>query len=221
VPARLQTAFLAELPAAAFLYAPRGGWRPLRGRWDGYYNDTLERDRGRGPALLLEEPIFADGLVRARVALEPGCELAAVALRARAAGDVLAGLELVLDVRAGEARLVALPEDEDAPPEVLARRELALEPGRAYELELELAGPRLDARLDGADLLSCDALPVEQPGRLALRTCGDTLALEGLTILRGEDALAVAAPSLGDPSQRAFETLALAMLNLNEFVYVD
>lgn len=220
LPQRGQTEFLAALSDDAFLSGPRDGWRSLRGRWGGYYNDTLERDPERGPATLLEQPVFADGVVSARVRLEPGCEVAAIALRARADGGELAGLEVVVDPAKDALRLLAIPDAESEVRE-LASKPLTVVPGNWYELSIELSGPRVRVALDGSPYLAADGVPITEPGSLGLRAFGDSLLVEGLSIQLGDGRVEVGPDAGPSPSARAFETLCLAAFNLNEFLYVD
>lgn len=218
-PPRLQIDFLAALPDDAFLHLPGEDWHALRGRWGNEYNDTREVDPAVGPAALLTEPSFADGIVRLRVLLREGCEQAGFLVRAGAAQGEPVGLEFVLDPAAGECRWVHLAGPEQAP-RVLRRAPLALELERAYELTLELREGYASARLDGTPLLRVTDLEHRAPGLFGLRASGAALELGELRLWAPGAERLVEPPPL-EPELVALESLCLAVLNLNELVHID
>ena len=69
-----------------------------------------------------------------------------------------------------------------------------------------------------------DPEPIAQPGFVGVRAWGAAVSLDALTLTSGTknwDALDAAAKASNPASQRALESLCLALLNLNELVYVD
>ena len=83
VPDRLELQYLHGLPDDRFLDAPRDGWTHRRGWWGNNYNETREVDRARGPSILRDEPVFADGTVAASITLADGCEFGSLHLRSQ------------------------------------------------------------------------------------------------------------------------------------------
>jgi len=61
---------------------------------------------------------------------------------------------------------------------------------------------------------------ITQTGRIGIGTWGEGLELERLAARSGPDETVLRAPAQR-PEDRALEALALIVLNLNEFVYVD
>ncbi len=218
-PPRLQVDFLESAPDSAFLRVPAGDWRVLRGRWGNEYNDTREVDPAIGPVALPPLPEFADALVRLRIRLDEGCELAGVLLRASERDGEPVGLELVLDAALGEWRLVELLGPGLAP-RVLADAPLDFTVDRTFELVLELRGAYLGVRREGQTSLESARLGNLDAGALGLRALGGALVVEGLSVRTAAGELKLG-PEPIDARRVAFESLALALLNANEFVYVD
>lgn len=218
-PPRLQVDFLESAPDSAFLHVPSSEWRVLRGRWGSEYNDTREVDPAIGPVALAPLPEFADGLVRLRARLGEGCELAGVLLRAAEQGGEALGLELVLDAELGEWRLVELRGPGRAAL-VLASAPIDFALDRTFEIVLELRGPYLGVRREGQTTLEAAPLGRLGAGALGLRAWGGPLVIEDLAVRTVSRTLRVL-PEPIDAPRVAFESLTLALLNTNEFVYVD
>ena len=102
----------------------------------------------------------------------------------------------------------------------LAAARAELLPGRAVDIVVELSGNEVSVELDGAPTASAQ-VATTAPGRLGVSAWGDTFRLDGLTIVTEAGTLLVEPDDPGTPEERALAALALAALNLNEFVYVD
>ena len=218
-PRRLQVDFLESLDDDAFLHVPGVAWNTLRGRWANEYNDTREVDLSVGPAALLDAPKFADGLVRMRVKLGAGSEVAGFLMRAEEVRGEAVALEFVLDPALREARWVHLT-GPGVEPRVLARAPFDVPIERTFELQLELREGYGAARIDGKSVVSASELPHHGAGRFGVRTIGGALELQDLALRTADGEVAIA-PAVVEPHVRAFESLCLVVLNLNEFVYVD
>ncbi len=226
IPTRADSGFLPLLAGTDILFGPRDGWTYLAGRWGNHYNATIEVDLAAGPAALLEQPVFLDGSVSARMRLHTGCDVAALVLRAGAAGEVFDGVEVVLDPRAGRMRLVAHASGERT---VLAETEAAIVPGTWHEVRLEAAGPRISAWLDGEGALDGRGVPQltatipgePAAGRFGVRAWGEALQLADVRLTAGGETLDLQSDDPGAPEQRALQALCLLLFNLDEFVYVD
>ncbi|MCZ6598452.1 MAG: hypothetical protein O7B99_12490 [Planctomycetota bacterium] len=220
------------------LHGPRQDWLYLKGEWGEPYNGTLAPDRLRGPAAFFERARFADAVIECRVRLRTGCELGALVLRARPAGEVLAGLQVVLDLDAGRVQLAfvaAEAQDEAVLAEarheavlaearheaVLAEAPGGLEPDQWQRLRVTLDGPRVRVSLDGKAVLDVTDARLEGEGGLGLRAMGEAFDLDEVTIRTADGVVTVPPDEVGSPAERALESLCLTLLNLNEFVYVD
>jgi hypothetical protein len=219
VPERLDKAYVAQLPGVAILSGPRQRWRYLRGRWGDVYNGTLSQDPDRGAAALFEPVSFGDVELSGRVRLRAGCRLAALLLRARPDQDVFVGLELRLDPQAGALELRRHAEEV----ELLARVDVPVRTDVWHDVRVVLEGARLRAWLDGEDAPRLDAsVPASDlPGSFGARTAGEAVEIDDLTLTTGGRSHRLQADDGGSPQQRALESLCLALLNLNEFVYED
>ncbi|MEC7583632.1 MAG: DUF1553 domain-containing protein, partial [Planctomycetota bacterium] len=225
IPSRVDRVFLEGLVAADVLHGPRQGWTYLKGLWGGWYNATIELDRARGPAALLDGPARTDVTVRARLKMAPGSELAAVLLRARPDGPTFHGIEVLIDPLAAEMRIAlhsGQEDDEEGEPSVLARAAFSVPPDEWFELEVQARGPRISVTVDGGDTPTLDVedASLAGTGQVGLRTWGQTLFVSSLSIHDGSGETQVSIPRVDDES-RALQSLALTLLNINEFLYVD
>ncbi|MCA8978644.1 MAG: PSD1 domain-containing protein [Planctomycetes bacterium] len=220
VPDRLQDDFLDGLPPSGMLFGPRQGWTYVRGLWGNSYNNTREVDLERGPAAL--SPVsFTEGEVSAELRLADGCRFGSVILRGSTLRNAFAGVEVRLDYEAGALRVLQHGVFEDLPAKELARVPLQLEYGRTYRLLMSLTGDALAVELDGDQLANVAVAGLPTPGRLGLRCWGDTFEVRGLRVALSEGAIDVEPEATSDPRERAFDSLCLAALNFNEFIYVD
>ncbi|MCB9914140.1 MAG: PSD1 domain-containing protein [Planctomycetes bacterium] len=216
VPDRLEADFLAPLPGEALLAGPERGWEYLRGRWGLPYNYTLQYDRACGPAALRRALELQDGVVVARLRLEPGAPFASLLLRARPAGDEFTGLQVMLDREAGVARLYE-HRGEGTEPDLVTETTVDLAGDAERVLRVELDGGRVRAELDGVSLFDAHDVRLRGRGRIGLRTWDAGCELTDLRL--GE--VRVTAEPAGAPEELALAALALTLLNSNEFLYVD
>jgi uncharacterized protein DUF1553/uncharacterized protein DUF1549/cytochrome c len=220
VPDRLQDDYFFELAPEEILYGPREGWTYLSGSWGNGYNNTREVDLERGPAAL-SEVSFSEGRVTAEVRLADGCRFGSVLLRADELRANFTGLEVRLDHEAGALRVL-----QHGPFGSLAATELAdvpfeFEYGRSYALAIDLNADRLEVGLDGAVALGVDVANNTGPGRLGLRCWGDTFEVRELQVHATEGTVKLEPEGSSTSRERAFDSLCLAALNFNEFLYVD
>ncbi len=231
VPERVAQRFLDQLDGTHMLIGPREGWTYLEGRWGNRYNETLEADAWQSPAALLDEPVFADGIVRMRIEVTESSSRLGLLLRARADLEEVAGLELRFSPEDETVELLGHVAEAS---EILATGVARLQAGRDVPVEIELAGATLRLAVDGVPVLSQE-LPVGVagaaatgafgPGRFGVRVVGEAVALHDLVIEAPGDAVAarhaVGPDDPGPADQRALESLCLLVFNLNEFAYVD
>jgi len=219
VPPRIDASYLEQLSGEDVLLGPRVGWTAVRGRWGTPYNGTLQADELRGPALMLDDFEAADTRVLARVTLPTGGVLGLVVSATRIGGDDLAGIELRLDVARGTATVLQHGVRET---KVLSEREVAIEPDEPFGLVLSVNRGELTATLDGAEAAKLSGV-AKFRGTFALRAYGQGGSLANLRVtdLVTQASLRPSADPAGPPALRALEALCLALLNLNEFVYVD
>jgi hypothetical protein len=221
VPRRIDQGYLEQLGGADLLYGPRRGWRYLLGEWGNPYNGTVEMDEDRGPALYLPGARHGDATLTARVLARRGCAQLGLVLRAGEAADHLTGLEVRLEPEADRLAVVAqLPGEARR----LAEAEVALDFDRHVAVEIALERGVLSVALDGAPALEVrvDGLELAAEGGFGLRVLGEAAELDQ-AVLRAADGgvHAISADPPDPPAQRALEALCLALLNTNEFVYVD
>ena len=221
LPERADVYFLARLEGADVLSGPRDGWLYLKGRWGDQYNNTQAPDPLEGPAALCTQLVFQDGELTARLRLRGGSRFGSVLLRAVPHEDTLAGLEVRLDADTGKLRVI---EHDGESAKVVAEAPVSLSAGDGawHELKIAARGPQLAVTLDGAaaPVLQVPQTALTGTGRVGIATWGEGLELERLVVRAGSDETVLRAPAQR-PEDRALEALALIVLNLNEFVYVD
>jgi mono/diheme cytochrome c family protein len=224
VPSSLSADYLRQLRPADFLSGPREGWTYHRGDWGAPYEGINKVDRRRGPFALWQPRTFADATVEARVTLHHAAELGGVLFRARPQGDVLVGYELTLDPREGR---VLLRRHGAKGPETLGEVRTPVATRHEHRLKIVAVGPRLRAWLGDGErplLDVTDRQPVLGPGHLGLRAWGSPLSAREVFVEAGGERVRVdPGRPLGttEARRRALGSLCLAVLNLNEFVYVD
>lgn len=220
VPDRVQDDYLDELAPQDMLFGPREGWTYVRGLWGNSYNNTREVDSDRGPAGL--SPVrFVAGRVSAEVRLADGCRFGSILLRAAKVRDAFAGLELRLDAESGALQVLQHSVFEDLPIATLVSVPFEFEYGRTYAVAIDLEPEAVVVSFDGTRALQVDLDHDESPGQLGLRCWGDTFELRNLRVHVAEGTVAIEPEQRIDPRDRAFESLCLAALNFNEFLYVD
>jgi hypothetical protein len=259
VPSSLFEGYLSQLQPEDFLHGPRNGWAYYRGRWSRAYEGIRTMDKQRGPFALWTRRAFADGVLRARLLVQPTSESGSLLLRASAPLDTLHGYEVVFDPR--QQRVLVRRHAEKV--EVLAETPAAIAKGQSCTVRIALGGARLrvwinapcDSSASGsakvlseaepasvADTIAplidiADAKPIQGTGYVGVRPAGGGLSLDELTLETatgtahvweygnptelgrrdGQSGLA----EISHVEQRAWESLCLLLLNLNEFIYVD
>jgi hypothetical protein len=90
-------------------------------------------------------------------------------------------------------------------------------------VRFEVRGTAASVWLDGAvePLLAATDPALPGRGRFGVRAWGDAFGLADVVLTADGRARAVPPDDPGAPEQRALQALCLALLNLNEFVYVD
>jgi hypothetical protein len=230
VPTRVEVGFLDGLSGDDVLAVPRDGWTALKGPWGNGYNFTVELDTLRGPAALATglEPGTLHALhVELRVG--EGVTLASLLFNARAQGDGFSGLELRFDPAAATVALVRhdAPAGDDAlpgDPAVLAEAPFALTPGAWHPVTLLSDGNTLwvTTGYDGTPVLEHADPALGGEGLVGTRVWGGGLDLRLATVLnQGAEELELLPFDFVDPDVAALRSLALALLNSNEFLYVD
>jgi hypothetical protein len=155
------------------------------------------------------------------VLARPGCAQAGLVLRAGEAADRLTGLEVRLEPEADRLAVVAhLPGESRR----LAETAVALAADRYAAIEIALERSILSVALDGASALEVDVggLELAAEGGLGLRVLGEAFELDQAVLRMADGGVhAISADPPDEPAQRALEALCLALLNSNEFAYVD
>ncbi len=240
VPEGLFADYMARLEPADFVAGPLHGWSRHRGYWSGAYEGIRAVDPARGPFVLQQGELFADGVVTVRVTLQAAAEFGSILLRSRAEPDVQLGYEVVLDVR--EQRLKVRRHGEAL--KELASVGISLDPGRPVDLRIEMNGARVRTWLTAVreelsessatsiagtaggetqPLLDVtDTEPLTEPGRIGLRVWGAAMTVERFGVERvAGSALAatnpdprVGAAKATPPDRLDVELLALRSLCL-------
>lgn len=218
VPDRLQDDYLELLPDEEFLFGP-SSWTSVRGAWGNWYNHTRERDPHRGPATLSPERV-GDGRVSGVVVLREGASGASLFVRARASGDLVSGVEVRVDAAAGEVLVLEHPLT-DGPVVERARVGVDVAAEQPIALAVDLAGASLTVTWNGAPVVRDCAVATTVPGRVGLSARGGRVDWTSLAVTSDGVSRAVEGDPPGDPDARALQGLCRAILNLNEFVYVD
>jgi hypothetical protein len=170
--------------------------------------------------VLLTAARHADVQLRVRLRAHAGCEQVGLVLRASAEGDRLLGLEFRLEpLRGTGVWLLRAPEGVER----LSELDLNFKPERWYELEVTLNEGLLRTTLDGVEWGQVDLSEVDLPkeGAFGMRVVGEGAELEGGALLIGDGQTLITPDAVPSGSERALEALCLALLNTNEFVYVD
>lgn len=225
VPARIADTYLAQLEGRDMLYGPTRDWRYARGLWGGSYNYTRQQDAVHGPAALFS-PIglgpVQDSALSARVVLAHGCESASLLVRARIVDEVAQGWELALLPEAGRVELRAL-HPPGTEPEVLASAAAPVHVETPLDLRIEASGPTIRAWLGEADtpLLEHGLSTEPTRGSFGVRVVGDALRLQDASVRSGGRGYPLRPDDNASGERRAFDSLCLLVLNLNEFLHVE
>ncbi|MBM3984315.1 MAG: DUF1553 domain-containing protein, partial [Planctomycetes bacterium] len=221
LPARMDVGFLRHVRGPDVLFGPRAGWTYLVGSWGTPYNLTRSVDLAAGPAGLLDGEDHRDASVAARMSFHGGCELGALLLRATPDEERALGVEARFEPPAGRAQLVLHVRDGE--PVVLAEAPLAIEPDTWRDVRFEVRGTSASVWIDGATepLLAATDPALAGQGGFGVRAWGDTLRLADVVLTADGRERVVPCEDPGTPAERSLEALCLALLNLNEFVYVD
>ena len=232
LPGRCEEAFLSQLSGHDVLAGPEQGWSFLKGPWVNPYSSTLALDVDRGPAALLDGAPIENLRASALLRLHDSTQVGAMVLRGQAHGAVFTGVELRLEPGLGRLSLRVHQDDgeRDAslaqPPTELAAVELPLPAGPWTPVVVEARGSRVrvwwgEPGAQGEPLIDVTDARLAGSGAFGVRTWGGPLELRELT-LTGDDGVAQAVPvPVVEPERRALRSLALTLLNTNEFAYID
>ncbi len=223
IPERLDLAYLEQLEGRDMFDGPDDGWRWTRGVWGTPYNGTYGVEPDRGPAALWEGASFRDGALEGVLVLHDGCVSGSLLARGDVVGGELVALEVLLDPVAGEVRVVR---HAAGAARVLGRAPADILREHPHALSVTLAGTDVEVRLDGDVVLRAEDPDAGPPGALGVRAWGDALSVSGLAahVRDAGGSTSTHAPPAADPVPprlRALESLALVLLNTNEFVTVD
>jgi hypothetical protein len=215
IPRRVSESFLALLGPRDVLHAPERGFTILRGRFENPYNTTIEQSDLQGPAVLWDAVSFGEGAASARFRLRGDAPFGSLVVRATAESEAIAGLELriepdrarLLHHGAGSSELGAVDGD-------FAQRWI--------DAQVRIADGRIEVYLDGATtpaITAADPAPAV-PGKAGFRTrdAGIEIAALRVTAAGRTEEWRIESPP---PREVALRTLALLLLNTNEFVTVD
>jgi hypothetical protein len=151
IPNSLSEGYIKQLQPFHYLAGPREGWDYFRGRWSGAYEGIRTVDRQRGPFALWKGRSFENGLVEARLVLQPSLESASVLLRASAEHDEPRGYEVLFDPR--QQRVIIQRHGTNIVR--LAEERATLPIGQPIWIAVELAGPRI--RVWNKPFVNCSA----------------------------------------------------------------
>jgi hypothetical protein len=241
VPSSVYGGYLKKLSASDLLFGPKAGWKYARGVWGGGYEGILNVDPAQGPAALADGTKFLDGTVQGRILINNGCDLAGLIARGKLSGEELASAyDLVLSPKTHSVLLRRLGPVGEGPPrpgseggktpprpsdkrqiQILAAAGFPIDAGQWFDLKLQLSGDRLSGYVNGKRiLLATDPKPLSQ-GQAGIRIWGAALDIDSLSISRGESPEPLYDGKNWGPTEKALASLAVALFNLNEFVYVD
>jgi hypothetical protein len=230
VPTRVEAEFLESLTGDDVLAVPREGWTALKGPWGNGYNFTVELDTLRGPAALATglEPGALHAL-HVELRVDEGVTFASLLFNARDLGDGFSGLELRFDPAAATVALVRhdAPAGDDVvlgDPAVLVEAPFALTPGAWHPVTVLSDGNTIwvTTGYDGTPVLDHAGPAVGGHGLVGTRVWGGSLDLRLATVLnQGAEELELLPFDFVNPDLAALRSLALALLNSNEFLYVD
>jgi hypothetical protein len=230
-PNSLSVEYMKQLEPVDFLMGPREGWNYFRGYWFPNYEGIRSVDRGRGPFALWNGATFADGVVEAKLTLQPASEFASLLFRANAEGDEQLGYELRLDPRQQKVALRCHTTNVVT----LAESEAAISTAKSMAVKVELAGARIRVWLNGDTTTTLDwrdSMAQAAKGLVGVRTCGGPLSIDDFAIVSDRKRFALGSKDTGSATERgsssarqteddALQSFCLLLLNLNEMIYID
>lgn len=216
IPRRVGVGFLETLGPADIQDAPRQGFTLVRGRFDNPYNVTVEMNDLQGPAALWDDATVETGKVSARLRLRGDAPFGSLVVRARPHEDGLVGLEARLD----RDQLRLLHHTETATRELAAVDATFAE--RWIDLRVELFDGQVSIFVDNA-MEPVIAVPDPSPGftgKAGFKTRDAGIDVAALRVENDGTMREWIVPSVS-AQQRALSSLALILINTNEFVTVD
>ena len=157
--------------------------------------------------------------MQGKVLINNGCDLAGLVARAKLNGEELSSAyDLVLSPKTDSVLLRRLEKNKVR---ILAAAGLPMDAGKWFELKLELRGSRIIGCVDGKQILVAEDPQPLTEGSAGVRIWGAALEVEQLSISRGSGLEPVYDGNNFGPNEKALASLAIALFNLNEFVYVD
>ena len=222
-PATLNVSFFNQLLPTHFASASRKGWNSFRGSWPDAYEGNKIMDRQNGPFLLWDKPSssFGHGKIEFRLTAHTALESASLLLQWSVQGEKHLGYEIKLVPR-DQSLLVIRWDDK---PSLLASSKLPLiqfNQAIPVRIQLNQGDFKIFWNDPTAPLLELkDSNPLKSKGSFGVRTWGAPLSLDQLSLTTGD--LTFTTPSLttNENLQKKLEMLCLALLNLNELVYLD
>jgi len=219
VPSSIFGGYLKKLAASDLLFGPKAGWKYARGIWGGGYEGILQVEPLQGPCAIAQGTKFLNGSVQARVHIANGCDLAGLMARAKINGEELtAAYDLVLSPKTDSILLRRLEKNKIR---ILAAAGFPMEANEWHDLKLQVQGARIIGYVDGKRILLADDLQPLPEGEAGIRAWGAATEFDSLSISRGDRPEPVYDGKNWGPREKALATLAIALFNLNEFVYVD
>ncbi len=219
VPSSIFNGYLKKLSAADLLFGPKAGWKYARGMWGGGYEGILQVDPAQGPCAIAEGTKFQNGSVQGKVHIANGCDLAGLMARAKLNGEELvSAYDLVLSPKTDAILLRRLEKNKVT---ILAAAGLPMDAGQWFDLKILVQGERIIGYVDSKQiLLAHDPKPLPE-GEAGVRAWGATTEFDQLSVSRTNHPEPVYDGKNWSPREKALASLAIALFNLNEFVYVD
>jgi hypothetical protein len=228
VPMSLYTRYRQQLAAENFLLGPRKGWAFQRGAWGGGYESIDVVDVRVGPFGLWQGATFTDGEIRGQLRFGKETELVTLMVRANAAGEAWSGIGITLVPRASRVEL----RQRNGNDEKTTSLPIQLPAGEWVNFRLQTNGPRLQVWLGTAKnaVFDRDDSRLPEAGKFGVAAWGGPVALRHVLIESAGQLHDVAKETLaGDgltagarlARHRALVSLCQAILNVNEFVYID
>jgi hypothetical protein len=221
-PAALFDGYRRQMRPEDFIAAPAVGWSSHAGRWGNGYEgiDTAEASTG---SFALYEPIkFGNGSMELQFMLHSTAQLGGLLLRATPIKEGMRGYDVTFDPRAGTA---TLRRHDEKGATVLAQSKSATGTGHWYNLRVEATGPRIRVWLGEKQLLdTTDPKPIADPGRIGIRTWGAPSSARNWSVKIDDKKMVVNGErrfNQDEAKREALRAFCLAVLNLNEFVYID
>jgi mono/diheme cytochrome c family protein len=224
-PAALFDGYRRQMRPDDFIAGPGEGWSSHAGRWGNGYEGIDTAEATTGPFALYEPIKFGDGSMETQFMLHSTAQLGGILLRATPIKGGMRGYDMAMDPRAGT---ITLRRHDEKGATVLAQARHSLATNRWYKLRIEAAGPRIRCWVGErpvAPLLdAADPKPILGPGQTGIRTWGAASSAKDWSVRIGNSQAVVNGErhfNQTQARQQALRAFCLAMLNLNEFVYID